>query len=437
MTARVLLVDDSEELIDVYREGLEAAGYAVDTALSAERALSLARSCRPDIIVTDVCMPGMSGLELITRLRSDLAPPLPCLIVLSGFPRAESEAFERGAQRFLLKPLSLGDLVKIVREVAEGRPATDAALRRAQVQCRFQSRSLSHAVYGATLDDPSFLPRATRLARWLSGYLGHSAALLLAPRNGAMEIAASSDTTRFSRGEITDALLALSGDVLESGSRLVLTDVAASNFLQQPSSRIRFLVCVPFVLSQVPIGVLCLADDQPHAFDATELSILEGLAATTAAALTQPHAPRWFHDSGVFSKHALSLLMAKGTEWAADRGGCSGLLLVETSGLPPAGGCSAILDEVLGPRLAIGAISDHTLAVFVSDGSRAGVTDRLDSVHAKIGARVTEVASSRLAFDAPIPRLLPEALMAWGTELMMRAHDRASAMVTVDCKVSG
>lgn len=437
MKPRVLLVDDSEELLDVYREGLEALGYAVDTALSAERALEIVKRHRPDIVITDVCMPGMSGLELLTRLRSDLPPPVPCLVVLSGFPRAEDEAFERGAHRFLLKPLAFGDLVKILSEVAQSPPATDGALRQAQMSCRAQVRSLGHAAYTATLEDPSFLRRAKRIAHWLSAYLGHSSALLLAPRNGAMEIAVSSDTTRFPCGEIADALLGVSGDVLESGSRVVLTDVATSKFLRHPSSKIRFLVCVPFALAQVPIGVLCLADDQPHPFHAAELSILEAIAATTAAALTRPHAPRWFHHSGVFSEHALSLLMAKGTEWAADRGRGSGLLLVKTSGLPAAGGCDALLDEVVGPRLAIGAISAHTLGVFVSDENGALVAERLDTARAGISAHITEVASSQVTFETPIPRLLPDALVAWGLELLAYTNGtRLGSRVAVECRIA-
>lgn len=438
MMSRVLLVDDSEELLDVYREGLEAAGYAVDTALSAERALEIARTCRPDVVITDVCMPGMSGLDLITHIRSDLAPPVPRLVVLSGFPRAEGEALERGAQRFLLKPLGLADLMGIVSEVAEDRPAVDPAMRQAQVKCRAQARSFSHAAYAVSLADPSFAARATRMAHWLSAYLGHSAVLVLTPQNGTMQIVISSNTARFPHGAVTDELLALSSDVLESGSRLVVTDVAASKaFFKQPASSIRFLVCVPLVISGMPLGVLCIADDRPHSFDSSELAIVEGIAATAAPALARPQAPRWFHHSGVFSKHALTLLVAKGTEWAADRGGCSGLLLVETPGLPLAESCSAILDEVRGPRMAIGAISDQTLAVFVSDATCAGVAERLETARVGIGRHIPELASSRLAFEAPIPRLLPDVLVTWGLGLLAHANtSRPGACILVDCRVS-
>ena len=438
MKERVLLVDDSEELLDVYREGLEAAGYVVDTAISGEVALDIAKSARPDIVITDVCMPGMSGLELITHIRSDLPPPVPRLLVLSGFARVESEAMERGAERFLLKPLGLGDLVKSVGEVVAGRAPGDSEMRRDQVQCRAQVRSLSHAAYEATFRDPLILSRTARVTRWLSAYLGHSAALVLAPRNGAMEVVVSSDRARFPCGQISDELLSLSGDVLESGSRLVLTDVAASKaFLNHGSPKVRFLVCIPFVISEIPIAVLCLADDQPHSFDSTELSILEGIATTTTATLVRPHAPRWSHDSGLFSLQALALLLAKGTEWAADRGACSGLLLVKTAGLPPGDACGAMVDELSSRRMSIGAISDDTLAVFVSDTASSAVTSRLDAARAGVGAHISELASSRLTFEAPIPRLSPDALLAWGLELLACAETtRPSSSVVVDCRVS-
>jgi hypothetical protein len=218
----------------------------------------------------------------------------------------------------------------------------------------------------------------------------------------------------------------------------VVTDVAASKgFFQHPSSEIRFLVCIPLMFSEMPLGVLCIADDRPHVFDGTELSIVEGVAATAAAGLTRPRAPRWFHHSGVFSKHALSLLISKGTEWAADRSGSSGLLLVETLGLAQADGCGAIVDELLGPRMAVGAISDQTLAVFVTDTTSAAVAERLESARLRIGRQVPELASSRLTFEAPIPRLLPDALLAWGLGLLGSANATPpGSRVAVDCRIS-
>lgn len=73
---KILIVDDSDDLRELYGLTLEAADYDVKTVPLAEEALALVRGWRPDLVITDVFMPGIGGLELVTRLRSDLAPPV-------------------------------------------------------------------------------------------------------------------------------------------------------------------------------------------------------------------------------------------------------------------------------------------------------------------------------------------------------------------------
>ena len=70
-----------------------------------EDALQKIRRERPDLLVLDVVMPRMDGLELLLKMRSDLAPPIPPAILVSGFDLTEAEALRRGAERFLPKPV--------------------------------------------------------------------------------------------------------------------------------------------------------------------------------------------------------------------------------------------------------------------------------------------------------------------------------------------
>src|SRR5689334_18323413 len=90
----ILVVDDSDDLCELYETVLRSEGYEVKTASSAEEALRIVRAWRASLVITDVFMPGIGGLELITCLRSEFAPPIPPIIVFSGVPDAKDEALK-------------------------------------------------------------------------------------------------------------------------------------------------------------------------------------------------------------------------------------------------------------------------------------------------------------------------------------------------------
>ena len=67
---RILAIDDDPSVTSLLKRGLAYEGYAVDSAASGEAGLSLAREHAPDLVVLDIMMPGMSGLEVLQRLRA-------------------------------------------------------------------------------------------------------------------------------------------------------------------------------------------------------------------------------------------------------------------------------------------------------------------------------------------------------------------------------
>lgn len=120
---RVLLADDHR----ILREGLkallarEADIECVGEAADGRTLLSQARQLQPDVLVTDIAMPGMNGLEAIRRLRAE-APQLR-ILVLSAHdePRLVLACVEAGASGYLLKDSGCAELAEAIRDVAQGR----------------------------------------------------------------------------------------------------------------------------------------------------------------------------------------------------------------------------------------------------------------------------------------------------------------------------
>jgi len=125
-TPRVLLVEDHLDTRQMYAEFLGLA-FEVVTAADGEDALTMMRLKPPDVIVTDLSLPGIDGFELIARVRSDPALRATPIICLSGYGGHEQEqrALAAGCDRILQKPCMPDALAEVVAETIQ-----DAANRR-------------------------------------------------------------------------------------------------------------------------------------------------------------------------------------------------------------------------------------------------------------------------------------------------------------------
>lgn len=107
---KLLLVDDEPELRRMLRRALERAGYEVVEAADGQAALQLSRQLDFDVVVSDICMPLMTGLELLERLSLE-APKLPVLFVSGSTNFMDRETARGcGAFDFMQKPVDLGEL---------------------------------------------------------------------------------------------------------------------------------------------------------------------------------------------------------------------------------------------------------------------------------------------------------------------------------------
>ena len=116
---RVLIVDDQEDLLRGLERLVEDMGHTVDVATTAEEALTLATSSIPDLVITDLNLPGMSGMELLERLQD--AGCEATTIVLTGHGTIDTavEATRRGVYDYLLKPVRPKDLTATVAKALE------------------------------------------------------------------------------------------------------------------------------------------------------------------------------------------------------------------------------------------------------------------------------------------------------------------------------
>src|SRR5260370_5470085 len=119
MAARILVVDDQRANAEMMAEVLRARGYEVLTAPSGEAALAQVGAVRPDILVSDILMPGMDGYEICRRLRDDAATALlPIILVTSLDAQAERvKGLEAGADDFLSKPVNWEELFARVQSL--------------------------------------------------------------------------------------------------------------------------------------------------------------------------------------------------------------------------------------------------------------------------------------------------------------------------------
>ena len=121
--ARILVVDDSPDTLELIQRNLALQGYVVHTASSAADALALLGATAVDLVVTDVRMPGLSGIDLIREVR--MRHPGIELIVITGYATIEGavEALQLGAWDYLAKPFTDEELFQAVRRVLARRPA--------------------------------------------------------------------------------------------------------------------------------------------------------------------------------------------------------------------------------------------------------------------------------------------------------------------------
>jgi two-component system alkaline phosphatase synthesis response regulator PhoP len=151
MSKKILVVDDEPKIVEICRDYLSAAGFDVITAGDGQKGLATARRERPDLIVLDLMLPGMDGLDVCRELRRESGTPI---IMLTARVEESDKlvGLELGADDYITKPFSPRELVARVRTVlrrttggaiaAEVIRAGDMFLDRARYRAVFPDREV-------------------------------------------------------------------------------------------------------------------------------------------------------------------------------------------------------------------------------------------------------------------------------------------------------
>jgi DNA-binding NtrC family response regulator len=119
MTHKILCVDDDLSIRTMLDKALRAEGYDVITAINGEEAVQLAESQEPDLILLDVGLPGINGIETLTRIKKANPDASAIMITAAGTIESAVAAMKAGARNYIQKPFNTEELQLLIAETLE------------------------------------------------------------------------------------------------------------------------------------------------------------------------------------------------------------------------------------------------------------------------------------------------------------------------------
>src|SRR5688572_10418578 len=138
---RVLVVDDEVNARNALAELLREEGYEVETAADAFKALGKYAETTPQVVLTDLKMPGMDGIELVRRIKAMPDPAVVVVMTAFGAVQSAVDAMRAGAAEYLTKPINFDELLLVLDRVLEHHRLTAEAR---QLRARLDDRYARH-----------------------------------------------------------------------------------------------------------------------------------------------------------------------------------------------------------------------------------------------------------------------------------------------------
>lgn len=159
MKADILVVDDDPKITQLLKRVLSLEGYAVRTASSGEEGLAQAAAKDPDLVILDILMPGIDGIEVCRRLRTSSAADVPILLLTAKDDVSDRvRGLDGGADDYVVKPFELDELLARVRALLRRREPSGGEV------LRFADLTLDTRTHGATRGTREMTLSATEFA---------------------------------------------------------------------------------------------------------------------------------------------------------------------------------------------------------------------------------------------------------------------------------
>ncbi len=285
---RVLVVDDDPQLRDLCRQTLARNGFVVTTAANASMALEALDQAGFDLVMVDLAMPEMNGLQLLEQIRlRDISVPI---LIASGIASVEQIAYAMrlGARGLLIKPFRPQELADIARELVAKRQAVRVSDRVAALRPVLQISQ--HLL--AELDQSRLYALIIETVR-VEIHAERASLMLLEPDEQALRIVACTGLPEtVGIGTLVPVATSLSGWVIQHRQPLLIdAQVAASPWFAELRQRLlapelMTALSVPIMAGERVLGVLNAAKTMPHAaFTVADQELLQLLAGQAAVAL--------------------------------------------------------------------------------------------------------------------------------------------------------
>lgn len=119
----ILIIEDDQRVATLLKKGLEELGYRAEAAFDGKMGLRLCRSWKPDLVISDIVLPGMSGFEFTKEIKTD-NPSLPVIMLTAlGTTDDKLEGFDAGADDYMVKPFDIRELEARIRVLLKRRVA--------------------------------------------------------------------------------------------------------------------------------------------------------------------------------------------------------------------------------------------------------------------------------------------------------------------------
>jgi diguanylate cyclase (GGDEF)-like protein len=147
LAARILIVDDHEDNIELLRARLEARGYTIDSAMDGEAALHAIANSPPDLVLLDVMMPRIDGFEVVRRVKANKNLPFIPIILQTALDSTEHkvEGLDAGADDYITKPINFAELEARVKSMLRIKRLQDALEERERELSEVNARLLKMA----------------------------------------------------------------------------------------------------------------------------------------------------------------------------------------------------------------------------------------------------------------------------------------------------